>query len=606
MKHALFALPLAAVLILSACESADGGDGDSASAPQVLSFFISPATMFVGETKKLTAKVKFKDSDGNLSKILIRSVDSKGSDSGELALAVPASGATEGTQKFTLDYKADAVGDVVFTIVLQDADGQKSKSKSAKLKVKSFGKVANVCGAQSVDCKGKGFCYNVDPSTCDYYKKHGLTLKACDKVPTGNQAVCVTSLKDPTTADAKESQCTFVQWWSNPTDLKVDCRCGTSAVDVKRCKRPLDTNVSVVFGAGPQIRKTATHIDNGQGDVIGREWFVPVSWSDGVTQDQTMIFAINLDTGNRRHVSGTFVDPKKGVVKVGSGDAFKEVYQVVAGPDGMLYTIGAKEALLPHQIHRVDPKTGVRKLLYDEETISDALKCPNGSTSPGRKTIQMHAGSMAIDAAGNFYLSGTATKNPGPSILKLDKSTMKCSYVSMILAATLTTFTKNVGGGFSQIQFPFRALLHKDGAIYAITDTLFIKTDIATGDRTVISNAKATGGVGSGPVAAQGMGDYWTVWDKHHNMFWTIGGGKALMIAINPKTGDRFAHPCWHPGTGIQGGGCASTGRFIPGALDNGGMIIDPDSPRHLYVFHDLISIVRYDKQTANAAIFSL
>lgn len=601
---------LAFALLGLGCEPGAKDDGAASTAPTVIKFTFSPVKIMIGQVATITGTVDFADSDGNLASLGLRFVLPDGSATPDASVPVAgAAGQTSGQASFSLDVTPDVAGDYQFQVWAVDAAGQSSAVVSKKLMVHDFGNVANVCGAQAVTCEASEFCYNVDSSTCEYLDEHNINLEACADVPSANQAVCVSSLTDASAEFAAESQCEFVQWWSNPTDLRADCRCGTSAVDVLVCKNPDSVPIDVSYGEGPQIRAVSSGFnDTGNGPVIGREWFLPVIWNSGVSQDQTMIFAVNLDTGARRHVSGTHVDPALGTMEVGSGDAFLEIYHLVAGPDGLLYGVGAKELLQPMKIWSIDPTTGARKIVWDQETITDEQQCDNGNINPGGSTfLQLHNGSLAIDDAGNFYVAGVATGNPGPCIAKLDRKTGQCTYVTAIVKpSTLNSFEENIGTGYDQIQFPFRALDWHDGKLYAVSDTRFVEIDPATGQRKLISNAKVSGGLGSGPVAAEGLGDFWTRWDPHHNVFWSVGGGKALVIAIEPDSGNRHAMPCWHPGLGLQDALCNTTGRFVPGALERGGFTFDPDDARHLYFAHHNFAIVKYDKFTSNAVIFSL
>jgi len=94
-----------------------------------------------------------------------------------------------------------------------------------------------------------------------------------------------------------------------------------------------------------------------RGTVVGREWFLPVAWGSGNEQHQTMIFAIHLDTGDRRHVSGTFPDPRLGTTEVGSGDPFVQVMDLALHSDGMLYGVGATSDIADPKLWRIDPTT---------------------------------------------------------------------------------------------------------------------------------------------------------------------------------------------------------------------------------------------------------
>ncbi len=158
----------------------------------------------------------------------------------------------------------------------------------------------------------------------------------------------------------------------------------------------------------------------------------------------------------------------------------------------------------------------------------------------------------------------------------------------------------NVGGGFSQIQIPFRGLAWNDGKLYAVSAKKFIEIDPTTGDRLVLSNA-SSGGVGSGTDP----GSNYTVYDKHRDVFWTIGGSDVAVV-IEPDSGDRSSLPCWHPGLGIRGGLCSTTGYINAGPLDDGGFVVDPDDPRYVYFVWDKVAILKYDTQTASSVILSL
>jgi hypothetical protein len=170
-----------------------------------------------------------------------------------------------------------------------------------------------------------------------------------------------------------------------------------------------------------------------------------------------------------------------------------------------------------------------------------------------------------------------------------------------------TTMKTPIGSGYDAIQFQMRGFEIVDKKLYAISDTKLIEVDIETGARKLISNAKEIGGLGLGPINAEGLGDRWSKWDPYRKVLWThgISGGNGA-ITVDLTSGDRTIWPCWHPGMGILGG-CGGTGlALIPGYLSYGGMIIDPDPPHNLYFAHDLLSVVKYEVKTGNAYIHSL
>jgi hypothetical protein len=45
---------------------------------------------------------------------------------------------------------------------------------------------------------------------------------------------------------------------------------------------------------------------------------------------------------------------------------------------------------------------------------------------------------------------------------------------------------------------------------------------------------------------------------------------------------------------------------MIPGPMDNGDFVVDPDNGRYVYFLHDLVSVVKFDTQTSNAMTLSL
>ena len=465
--------------------------------------------------------------------------------------------------------------------------------------------VQSMCSYLDKDCTGEGFCYDVTSSTCDYLAEHNLTNEACDLLGDNKSyALCVSHTTDTNSPYLEQDECPLVQYWSNPTDFPIDCRCAGKFEDL--CQRPYNLSSGVTFGEGPRMRDLAGTVHMYNGPVIGREWFVPVGWSTFNKKDQTMIFAIDLDTGARRHVSGSYVDPINGTTDLGAGPAFVNVLDMELGTDGMLYAMGAKSGIASPKVWKVDPSSGDRTLLFDEETAPVETLCPNGSTLAGKKTVQLLPEGWAMDEAGNHYFS--IQSMPGPSIVKFGPDFASCEYLTRVASkAQSSTLKDNVGGGYDVLQFDLRAFELKDGKLYAVSDKVFLEVDLATGNRKLVSKADSIGGVGIGPINAEGLGDRWTRWDPWHEVFWTHGiDGASGAVTVNPTNGDRTIWPCWHPGLGILGG-CGGTGiPLIPGYLNFGGMVVDPLEPHHLYFAHDLFSVVKYETRTGNAYILSL
>jgi hypothetical protein len=372
------------------------------------------------------------------------------------------------------------------------------------------------------------------------------------------------------------------------------------------CKRPYLLPSTQSYGTGPRPRNLASTVQAWNGVIYKGEWFLPVGWSTFNKKSQTMIFAINLSNGNRRYVSGTYDDPATGLQTVGAGDAFVNVMDLKLGADDMLYAVGAISDIGAPKVWKINPVTGDRTKLFDEETADPTTLCPNGSTLPGKKVVQMVPEGWAMDAAGNFYFA--YVNMPGRGVVKFGKDFAKCEFLTMAPDPNQSTTMKTaIGTGYDTIQFEMRAFEVVGQKLYAIADTKLIEVDLSNGARKLISNAQDVGGLGLGPINAEGLGDRWSKWDPYRNVMWTHGiAGGSGAIAVDLASGDRTIWPCWHPTMGILGG-CGGTGTpLIPGYLNFGGMVIEPDEPHNLYFAHDLFSVVKYEVRTGNSYIFSL
>ena len=262
--------------------------------------------------------------------------------------------------------------------------------------------------------------------------------------------------------------------------------------------------------------------------------------------------------------------------------------------------------IAPPKVWKIDPTSGDRTLLFDEEKADPTTLCANGSTLPGKKVVQMVPEGFAMDAAGNFYFA--YINMPGRGVVKFDKAFAKCQFLTMVPDANQQTTIKTaVGGGYDSVQFIIRAFEIVDSKLFGISDTKLLEIDLGTGNRKLISNAKEMGGLGNGPINAEGLGDRWSKWDPYRKVLWTHGvSGASGAVIVDLATGDRTTWPCWHPTLGIQGA-CGNTGTsLIPGYLSFGGMIMDPSPPHDLYFAHDLFSVVKYEVKTGNSYTISL
>lgn len=568
--------------------------------------------LFATKTSTISGSVELTDHDANLATLEVIVQRPDGTTLAPVSVELD-EGVTQVVVSFPVTLTPPTAGTYVLRVSALDLAQQRSVVVTRELTVFDTSNVASACSALDFDCTGQGFCYDVNASTCDYFEDRFLETPAvCDDVTsTGSQALCVSSTTDPVSPLITDAnRCHFVQYWSHPTDLPMDCRCPEARFD-QRCLRPYFTSQATSFGSGPRIRALANTIQPWSGIVLGREWLLPVRWSTSNRPYETMIFAIHLDTGNRRYFSGAYNDPANGYTSVGNGAAFTQVMDLELGADGQIYAVGATSDIAAPKIWRIHPTTGDRTLLFDEATATESQLCPNFSSLPGRKVVQMATQGFTMDEAGHFYFSNIGM--PGPSILRMTiagvmgATTTSCSYLTRVMDCPLCTTQDNVGTGWDTIQFDMTAFEIQGDKLYAVTDKRFISVALASGHRSLVSFASDVGAIGTGPINAEGLADRYTTWDPHREVFWTTGVlGGSWAVAVDPDTGNRTPWPCFHPSRGVLPF-CGGTGMALtPGPLNFGGMVIDPLPPHDLFFAHDGFAIVKYEVETGNAYNFSL
>jgi hypothetical protein len=580
------------------------------SRPAATRFIAVYDSLFPTKASTFNTTIDFRDADGNITSLQLRLLRPDGTVFwSETETLTDMEGLTVGQLSRTVAFTPDIAGRHTLEGWLVDASGQSSARFSTHVDVGDLANVFSACAALQTNCAGQGICYDIKDSTCDYFEARLLTPPdACETIATTNTvAQCVSSTTDPNSPMLTDTnRCKMVQFWSWPTSFPIDCRC-SEAVFSDRCRRPYEIAQNVTFGSGPRIRGLASTMRAWRGLVEGREMFVPIMWSTAQRPNETMIFAVNLDTGARRHFSGAWDSPQNGYTEVGSGDRFVQVMDMKKGPDGQFYAVGATSDIAAPKIWRINPTNGNRTKIFDADTVSETSLCPNFSTLPGRKVVQLTPEGWAMDAQGRFYFSNIGM--PGPSVLRITiaGNTTSCDYVTRIMDCPTCSTQENVGGGYSTVQFDMRAFEIVGTKLYTVSDNRFLEVDITNGNRRLISLGTDIGAYGTGPINAEAFGDRWTTWDAYRGVFWTVGVlGGSWAVAVTPETGNRTTWPCFHDTRGILPF-CGGTGMpLVRGPLNFGGFVIDPQSPNHLYFAHDIFAIVKYDVKTGNAYNFSL
>jgi hypothetical protein len=367
------------------------------------------------------------------------------------------------------------------------------------------------------------------------------------------------------------------------------------------------------FGTGPSIRSLPQAHYYG-GIIIGREVFLGADWSSSVLPNQGLIMAINLDTGNRRIVSGSFDDPASGNTVTGTGPAFANVIDVKrgVGSDTNLYALSVPASTFNLEIVRVNPTTGNRTLVWRGR---DAAYGQCASGDPARPAVTYHERIFGLTSSGEFYLGfrGAGFTSEGVGLVRIAANGQSCSFVSRSGAGSLNAYAfLDIGQGYVVDRGFYTGLTQHAGQLYVLHDTIkaLFRIDPATGNRTRVSGAGTAYGIlGDGPINLGGIGERWTQWDPVRNVMWTAGViNYRTLVAVDLTTGDRVQAFCSSstsndPPTPWRN--LCLSGVMTSGFENFGGLFLDPVS-QDLFIVHDNHSLSRVDLRNGNSMRFSL
>jgi hypothetical protein len=424
---------------------------------------------------------------------------------------------------------------------------------------------------------------------------------------------CVSSVSDSSSPYWDDS-CIFSQYLGNPTDLKADCRCPENKVitgGLPPCWRPHETwnrAQGQVFGSGPRVGShPQAHILGGFFDAARREIVAVVDWSNASNPSAGFLMGLTVANGNRRVISGRYLDPANGDMDVGTGPAFAEVFDVQRAADGQVFV--AQGTLQRYEILRVDLATGNRTLVWK---AGDAAfgQCASGR---GAISVQTTPQGFAVDANG-FYVGFS---NPSPSgeglgVIRVSRNGQTCSFVTRSGSRSGNAyFNQPVGGGwtFASGMLSGFAL---DGAELIATanfDLSLYGINLTTGQRRRITSASTGSVLGTGPTGSDGLGVRWVTKDPTRGVYWTSGRqGDTLVVLVTPGTGQRhdLTGFCAGDTSTLEGVACLK-GSITSGlSLNFGGFWLDPADPDRAWFAHDLIGIVEVEVETGNTIILSL
>lgn len=446
------------------------------------------------------------------------------------------------------------------------------------------------------------------------------------------------------------NSCPLQQELELPTNLMLDCRCTTqkgrtnSDPRFQLCRGPQTfTGTNVRYGSGPswvELRGDKAYT-GGFIDQSAREFIVGARFSDSGFTLTGLIFAIHLETGVRRIISGTYPDPASGIVRVGcsatptqcaSGmriaddlGGVEDVRQDPNDPASLIaYVNGAGVGT---QLWRVNKATGTRTLIWAEvinaqqaaiepSATMNSNQCWNGVPTAGTmvggiRIVQLNPMGWAMDPQGNHYFGVIPSGAPiGPNgIIRVDAAGTSCTWVTRYFrdppsSSGVQNGWRNMDlgtGPTSVVSGRWGAFLWHDGRLWANSDSAIARIDVATGNRTVVTNAAIQGAVGTGPA----VGDRWLKWDPARNVLWSTGSFNSTVVtAVNVTDANRTDY------VSPSGLNKPMGFRHINGSLQEnfvlrGGFDIEDGGERDVIFIHNLRALVRWEVRTGNSHVIS-
>lgn len=290
------------------------------------------------------------------------------------------------------------------------------------------------------------------------------------------------------------------------TTLKDDCRCivGDSTKFLPGCldiERTLTRVKQLGDGPSPYTMGSFARIRNG--DLWADRNQIITAVSLGSNQPG-FVMSLDIDTGVRGVISGTWIHPSKGAQEVGSGPMWQEITYALRGPDDKIYVYShggkyntATSSNEPQrEIYRVDPDTGAREIVWRwAQEIDKYGQCSNGAGKFAKPIQLAHEGGVfELAADGSFYIGVIRNGNPKPGVgfMEVSSDGKTCRIVSMNQGDPGNVYEKGVGSGFA-FGIAVEAINEIDGVLYAIDNKTLFKIDRKTGDRELLLNGVAPG-----------------------------------------------------------------------------------------------------------------
>ncbi len=440
------------------------------------------------------------------------------------------------------------------------------------------------------------------------------------------------------------------------TSLEVDCRCriygfggmGSDYADpvtgaspgrpLQHCDSVFevhDLTWPIPAGSGPKMIAftTANSADDrwygGHLDETTRTLYALVRWTNSLRRATATVVSFDLDTGERKIISGVYPDMRNGDIDYGSG--YLSPNSVAQGPAtqpftgagvmradaaGNLYVLGVGTTGSGNsrsaEIVRVDPSTGARTLVWQSATnergASTAAfgQCLPDATATESVPITPHT--LAIGPQGQFFM-GFYQAREGSGLIEVSADGSTCRFVTWF--NNQLDASKNTGSGYTpQSGNKLEGLMYRNGKLYGATSltSALVRVDVATGQRTAVS-LKSDG--------YNGLGFANILWDDTRSLIWAVGKVPNLIGAVvDESTGRReeiFADTTV-PGTPLLDSAYdVRRSVFSPTTtianvnyLGMGPFFLDPDNPDIAWMVLKGGALLKFEFSTFNNYIFSL
>lgn len=393
------------------------------------------------------------------------------------------------------------------------------------------------------------------------------------------------------------------------TTLPTDCRCYDNLYGDPACRDPDLLPSSTRVADGPSLMGLkdthVTHIYGGFVDADERLLYAGIGLDSSAGNYQGLVLGVNLDTGDRHVVSGTFPNE----ATVGAGDPLPAVRAVERGPDGKLYAYA--EDAVHMSIWRIDPATGDRTRLwtdYDATQVDTndpaSGQCDNGHTGPGIQKVQVSENGFVVHDSGDFLIPvvpghAGADETPG-GLVRIAKDGSTCTWASRWGGGTNNTLTATPVGTGPASEDTLTALEYRpsSGQLWGIGFFgHFFVIDPATGDREIAFDVRG------------GLGTYSIDVDEEGSII-VLGGTDApasFVTAVDVEQGRIIDLTCVGS-SGYDDYGCM--GDSAQGPLGNCCQAqqptwFDPTTRRYILAHREAVFIWG-DAATGNNVVFSM